>query len=99
MDKSARFNIVYVLMALTALLLIQEFIAGRGLVDTVSYSEFQNLAKTGQVKEITVAGDEIRGELKAPKQNQKQFFKTPRVDVELARDLEKYNVKFSGHLE
>jgi cell division protease FtsH len=99
MDKSIRFNIVYIVIALTAVLLIQEFIAGRGLIDTIGYSEFQNLAKTGQIKEITVTADEVRGELKSPKQNQKQFFKTARVEVELARDLEKYNVKFSGHLE
>jgi cell division protease FtsH len=99
MNKSFRFNVVYAIVALAILLLIQEFLAGRGLIDTISYSEFQNLAKTGQIKEITVTANEIRGELKAPKQDQKKFFKTARIEVELTRDLEKYNVKFSGHLE
>ncbi|MGC4069537.1 MAG: ATP-dependent zinc metalloprotease FtsH [Polyangiaceae bacterium] len=99
MNRSTRFNVIYIVIAIAALFVIQELVAGRGLVDTISYSEFQNLVKTGQVKEIVVSAGEIRGELKAPKANQKQFFKTARVDVDLAKDLEKYDVKFSGHLE
>lgn len=99
MNKSTRFNIIYVVITIAGLLLIQEFVAGQRLVDTVSYSDFLNLVRTGQVKEIEIGATDITGELKAPKQNQKQFFKTARVAVDLAQDLEKYNVKFSGRLE
>ena len=99
MNKSTRFNVIYGLIAIAALVLIQEFVARRGLIDTISYNEFQNLVKTGQIKEISISAGEIRGELKSPKPNQKQFFKTARVEVDLAQDLSKYDVKFSGHLE
>ncbi len=99
MNKSTRFNVGYLLVAVTLLLLFQQFMTTRGLVDTISYSEFLQLVRKNEVKELTVGPTEIRGELKSPGAGQKRFFTTTRVEVDLARDLEKSDAKFSGRLD
>lgn len=99
MEKTSRFNLVYVFVALTGILLLHDFWMGAKVVDSIAYSEFLTLAREGKVKEVAITANEIRGELKEPKSNQKRFFKTVRVDVDLAQDLAKHDVKFSGQIE
>lgn len=60
------------------------------------YSEFQNLLKQGQVKEISIRDNTIRGELKQALPDGRQKFVTTRVDPGLARDLAQFDVKFTG---
>lgn len=99
MEKTSRFNLIYLLIAIGGVLIVQEFWMGSQVVDSIAYSDFQTLVRDGQIKEIAIAANEIRGELKNPKANQKRYFKTVRVDVDLAQELAKYEVKFSGKLE
>jgi cell division protease FtsH len=98
MEKT-RFNLSYLVVAIAGVLLIQQFWMSNRVIDSIAYSDFQNLVSTGQVKEIAITADEIQGELSNPKAGQKRYFKTVRVDVNLAQDLAKYNVKFKGQLE
>lgn len=63
------------------------------------YSEFQNLLKQGQVKEISIRDNTIRGELKQALPDGRQKFVTTRVDPGLARDLAQFDVKFTGVIE
>jgi cell division protease FtsH len=99
MEKNSKFNVIYLLIALGGILLVHDIWMGTKVIDSIAYSEFQSLVKEGQVKEIAISTDEIRGELKNPKTNQKRFFKTVRVDVNLAQDLSKHDVKFAGKIE
>lgn len=99
MEKTSRFNTIYLFVALSGILLVHDFWMGTKVIDSIAYSEFLTLVKDGKVKEIAITSNEIRGELKEPKATQKRFFKTVRVDVNLAQDLAKHEVKFAGQIE
>jgi len=95
MNKTTRFNLTYVLMALLGVLLLRDVWVQQRTVTALPYSEFQNLLTEGKIAEIEVAGDQIVGTFKE-EQDGKQRFVTNRVDPNLARDLEKSGVKFAG---
>ena len=99
MEKTSRFNLFYLLIAISGVMLVQQFWMSTQVVDSIAYSEFQTLVNQEQVKEIAVSANEIHGELKNPKPGQKRYFKTIRVELNLAQDLAKHNVKFAGQLE
>jgi len=95
MNKTTRFNLTYVLMALLGVLLLRDVWVQQRTVTALPYSEFQTLLAQGKIAEIEVAGDQIVGTFKE-EQDGKQRFVTNRVDPDLARDLEKSGVKFAG---
>jgi cell division protease FtsH len=99
MQKTSRFNLAYAFLAIFGVFLLHDLWAGYQSVSTVPYSEFQRLVREGKVKEIFVSEGEIRGEVKAPEPNIKQYFRTNRVDSSLAEELKKHDVKFSGEVE
>jgi cell division protease FtsH len=93
-----RFNYVYIFLAMLGVLLLQDAIVRFRDVAPLPYSEFQQLLKDGKVKEVVVAANQIRGELKEPVKG-KTRFATTRVEPELVDELSKYDVKFAGHME
>ncbi|MEJ2132313.1 MAG: ATP-dependent metallopeptidase FtsH/Yme1/Tma family protein, partial [Gammaproteobacteria bacterium] len=66
MDKKTHINFWYIVLAVLALLAIQQFWAQSQQVETIPYSEFQQLLKDGKIAEIGIAADNIRGKLKEP---------------------------------
>lgn len=99
MEKTSRFHVIYLFIALSSVLLIHEFWMANNVIDSIAYSDFISLVQKGEVKEIAISANEIRGELKNPTANQKRYFKTVRVDVNLAQELSKHDVKFAGQIE
>jgi cell division protease FtsH len=65
---------------------------------TIPYSEFKSLLKSGQVAEITVGDQVIRGTLKSGDDNKRQFSTTRVEDPKLTEELEARNVKYTGEL-
>lgn len=68
-------------------------------VEPIPYSEFVRQLKRGNVDEIEVTSNVIHGSLKQPLPDGRRQFLVTRVDPELARDLEQYDVKFTGIIE
>ena len=99
MNKTAKINVVYALIAILGVILFHDLWAGYGSVAPLPYSEFTTLVREGKVKEIVITSNEIRGELKEPDARGKKYFHTTRVDTGLAEDLHKHGVKFSGKVE
>lgn len=99
MQKTTRFNLFYITIAILGILLFHDLWMSYQSVAPLAYSEFQALVRDGKVKEIVVTADEIRGELKDPQPPNKRYFRTTRVESNLAEELQKYDVKFSGHIE
>ncbi len=99
MQKTTRFNLTYLLIAVIGVVTIHNLWVGYQSVAPLAYSEFQTLVSEGKIKEIIVTEGEIQGELIDPKPPNKKFFRTVRVDNALAEDLKKHNVKFSGQVE
>src|SRR5262249_21662582 len=66
---------------------------------SIPYSDFKDLVKNGQVQEVTISDQNIRGTLRQtdPESKQPKQFTTTRVeDPKLAEELEAKGVKYSG---
>ena len=99
MDKKARFNIWYVAAAVIGILLVQYVWAQSQQVERIAYSEFQAYLKEGRIAEISISNELVRGTFKEPLPDGRTAFVTNRVEPDLARDLEQYNVRFTGVAE
>ena len=98
MDRKSQINFWYMVVAIFALLAIQQWWISHTRVGTVPYSEFESLLKKDQIKDVVVGPNSLKGELKHPLPDGRQFFETTRVDRGLANDLAKYDVKFAGNI-
>jgi cell division protease FtsH len=63
---------------------------------SIPYSEFKQLVKNGEVAEITIGDQSIRGTLKAGDAKTKAFTVTRVDDPKLTEELEARNVKYTG---
>ncbi len=98
MEKQHKFSIFYIMIGIWVVLIIQSYIASMFAVKTIPYSQFMNLLKTGKVTEIAVSQDQLQGKMKDASGKIEEF-KTVRVDPELSKTLEQYNVTFKGEIE
>ena len=96
MDKKEQINFWYVIAALLGVLFAQSLYKQYTQIESISYSQFQHYLEQGKVEEITITDQQIYGRLKTLHGKGYQEFITTRVDPELAEDLEKYGVEFSG---
>src|SRR5919198_918800 len=66
---------------------------------TIPYSEFKELLKQGQIAEVTIADQVIRGMLKQDQDNKGRQFQTTRVeDPKLTEELEAKGVRYTGEV-
>jgi cell division protease FtsH len=98
MDKKNQFNVWYFVLAVFAILLIQNWWIESRKVEPIPYSQFEQLLKDGKIDEIAISKDHIQGKLKQPLDG-RDFFVTTRVDPQFADELAKFNVKFSGEIQ
>jgi cell division protease FtsH len=68
-------------------------------VEAIPYSQFQQLLKDGQVQDIAITSNAIRGTLKSPLPDGSTRFVTTRVDPGLAGQLDQYGVKYEQRVE
>jgi cell division protease FtsH len=99
MEKKTHINVAYVIFAIFAVLILQNLWVSMRAIQPLAYSEFVTQLKDGNVDAIAIGANVIQGTLKKPLPDGRKEFVTTRVDPELAKDLEKYNVKFTGVVE
>jgi cell division protease FtsH len=99
MDRKAQFNFWYVILAIFGVFFLQSLWMESQKVERLPYSVFEEKLKAGDVTRIYVKQNTIEGELKATAGEAARRFVTVRVEPDLAADLEKYNVEFSGVIE
>jgi cell division protease FtsH len=97
-EKQHKFSVFYILIGVWVVLIVQSYIASMYAAKTIPYSQFMTLLKTGKVTEIAVSLDKIQGKMKGT-DGKDVDFKTVRVDPELSKTLEQYNVTFKGEIE
>lgn len=94
-----RFNIAYAIAAVFAVLFIQHLITTASQIAVIPYSEYQQLLRDNKIESVGISDRTLQGTLKEPlKGGQKQFI-TTRVDQDIAQELEKHNVRFTGQIE
>lgn len=99
MDKKSGINAVYFVLAFFLILLFQNWWGLRQAYVPIPYSQFQSLLSRGDVEEVFIGSNVIQGILKTSQPDGRKRFSTTRVDPELAADLAKYGVRFSGVIE
>ncbi len=99
MNPQTRFHLWYVVAALFGVFLLQYLWVQSQQVETIPYSQFQAFLKEGRVDDIVVGTNYIQGTIKDAKEGEPSRFIAVRVDPNLARDLEGYNVTYTGAVE
>jgi cell division protease FtsH len=99
MTKQTRFNVGYAIAAIFGVFLIQYVISTASQIAPIPYSDFQRLAREGKVDTVAVSDRFIQGSLKEPLPGGQKRFVTTRVDQQIATDLEKYGVRYTGQIE
>jgi cell division protease FtsH len=93
------FHVGYWLAAIIGILLLQYFYSVNQKVEAIPYSQFRQLLQEGKVDRVAVSDRYIQGALKQPLPDGKQRFVTTRVNSEIANELQKYGVTYSGQVE
>jgi cell division protease FtsH len=99
MTSKTRFNILYGILAIAAVFVIQYVIATANQIAVIPYSEYQQLLQQGKVDSVGISDRTIQGTLKEALPGGQKQFVTTRVDADIAQQLEKYHVKFTGQIE
>ncbi len=95
------FDMFYFFIAIIAVVLIRDFWIGQTSVRSIPYSEFRSLLDKGAIKEVQVGPMEISGTYSVSGSASGnaaaiQKFSTVRVEPEIASELAKHNIPFSG---
>ncbi len=91
-----QFTIWYLLLAILGIVWLRDIWINLRQVEPIPYSEFVQQLKAGKIKDVSIADNVIQGTYKTPTTEGRARFVTTRVDPELARDLEQYDVTFTG---
>lgn len=94
-----RFNLLYAGAAIFAVFFIQYLIATATQIAVIPYSEYQQLLRQGKVDSVGISDRTLQGTLKEPLPSGQKRFLTTRVDQDIAQELEKYNIRFTGQIE
>jgi len=99
MDKKTSFNLWYAIIAFFLILLFQDLWIQSQRIETIPYSEFRNYLEQGLIDDIVITQTHVRGRLTNPEPGKPREVVATRVDPQLAEELAKYNVKFTGAFE
>ena len=94
MERRTRFNLMYLLFAMFAILSLQQWWQRAQTVEVVPYSEFEKLLAADKVSEVVVSEQRVTGKLKAP-ENGKTVVIANLVEPDLAERLSKFGVKYT----
>ena len=99
MDPQARWNLAYWILAVLALVMLQNWWQTTQTVEQVPYSEFEQALAEGRVSEVLVSEQKITGKLKSPDAKGKTVIVATRVEPDLAERLSEYQVPYSRVIE
>jgi cell division protease FtsH len=86
----------YLIAAAFGILILQWALTTYSTVETIPYSQFEQLLSQGKVSEVAVGQDTIQGKLKEKLPDGKQAFVTARVDPAVAEKLQEKGVTVTG---
>ncbi len=96
MDKKATYNTWYWTAAVLGVLLIQYFWSQSQQVEPLPYSQFRAMVREGKIAEVRIGPNGINGEFKAPLPDGRRYFVTRQVPEDLAEELDKQGVRYTG---
>ncbi|MDH3603184.1 MAG: ATP-dependent metallopeptidase FtsH/Yme1/Tma family protein, partial [Candidatus Tectomicrobia bacterium] len=99
MQSKTKFNLWYAVLAMLAILMLQNLFGQTVRVEQIPYSQFQAYLADNRVEEVRIGQNRIQGKLKNAAEGEAQHFITVRVDKDLADSLSAYHVRFAGEIE
>ena len=100
MKKHYKFSIWYFIVGIWLVLIMQNYLASSFAVKTIAYSEFLDYLKQDKVAEVAITANAIQGRLKPESEGAREvYFKTVKVEPEIAKQLSEHRVKYSGTIE
>jgi len=98
MDRKTKINVWYIVAALAGFMLIQGLYQQSKQYTTIPYSRFQTLLDQDKIDQVWIAQNTIEGTLKQPEKDGLKQFVTTRVAPDLASELNKHNVTYTGEI-
>jgi len=98
MEKRTQFNVAYVIFALLAMMLVQQWWTKAQTVEVVPYSQFEKMLAENRFSEVVIGEQQITGKLKSP-EGGKTVVVANRVAPDLAERLSKYGVPYTRAIE
>ena len=95
MERRTQFNVGYLLFALLAIFILQQWWQQAQTIEVVPYSEFEKLLAEDRIDEVVVSEQRITGKLKSPEKNGKTVAVANLVQPDLAERLSKFGVKYT----
>jgi cell division protease FtsH len=99
MERHTQINIWYFILAALAVIWLRELWVGQAHIEQITYSQFQQALDRGRIREVEILENTLRGTYRDAAPDGPHGFVTPRVDIELARELQQYGVSFKGTVE
>ena len=94
MERRTQFNLGYLVFALVAMVVLQQWWQVAQTIEVVPYSEFEKLLAEQRIEEVVITDQRISGKLKA-KEGGKTVAVANLVPPDLAERLSKYGVKYT----
>jgi cell division protease FtsH len=95
-ERKHQFATWYIFAAFLGLMLIQYLWLQYTQIETIPYSQFEQLVDENKISEVLVGSDTIQGTLKEPFPDGRKLFNTIRVEPDLAAKLSAHGVKVTG---
>ena len=95
-ERKHQFAIWYIFAAFLGVMLVQSLWLRFTQVETIPYSQFEQLLADNKISEVLVGTETIQGTLKEPFPDGRKLFHTVRVDPELADKLKEHGVTITG---
>jgi cell division protease FtsH len=98
MDRKTKINIWYIVLALAGFMLVQGLYQQSKQYTTIPYSRFQMLLDQDKIDQVWIERNTIQGTLKQPEKDGLKQFVTTRVAPDLASELDKHHVTYTGEI-
>src|SRR5262245_46460721 len=95
-ERKHQFATWYIFAAFVGVMLIQYVWLQFIQIETIPYSQFEQLLAENKISEALVGTETIQGKLKEPLPDGRKLFYTVRVDPELADKLKEHGVTITG---
>jgi cell division protease FtsH len=99
MERQTQINLWYFVLAVLAVMWLANLWKEARTIEPITYSEFVGYLKEGRIAEVVIRENVVEGTFKEPLPDKRSRFVAVRVDENLARDLQQYDVKFTGVIE
>jgi cell division protease FtsH len=95
-ERKREFAVWYVFAAIIGVLLLQLFLTNYSQVETIPYSQFEQLLSDNKIASASVSANLIQGSLKESLSSGKKEFATIRIDTDIAEKLSAHGVTATG---